>query len=224
MSNISSSDTKQVVIPKPTLLRIPVYLQLLKRKYCREGVYISSTEIAEKLGLKPIQVRKDLEMAGAKGKPKIGYNSMKLIKALEEFLGYNNSNEAFLVGCGNLGSALLGYKGFTEFGISITAAFDTNMNTVGTEIHGHRVLHFEKFSNLADRLKVKIAILSVPAENAQDTAELLCASGIKAIWNFAPVHLKVPDDVAVQNENIAASLAVLVKKYDVISKREKEYE
>jgi len=216
----NKSSNKNIEISEPALLRLPIYLQMLKRRFNREGAFVSSSEIAEMLDLKPIQVRKDLEAAGANGKPKIGYNAIELIKSLEMFLGYDNISEAFLIGCGNLGSALLGYGGFKETGIKIVAAFDNNMNIVGTYIHNHKVFNMDKLEDLADRLKVKIAILTVPADKAQANADILFQSGIKAIWNFAPVHLKAPEGVIIQNENIAASLAVLAKKLSNITEME----
>lgn len=207
-------EKKKVVVPEPTLQRIPVYLQLLKRKYAREGIYVSSGDLAEGLDLKSIQVRKDLEYTGVTGRPKVGYNAMELIGCIERFLGHDNMSEAFLVGCGSLGTALLGYSGFSETGIQIRAAFDSNMNLIGQTVHGHKVFGINRFADLAQRLKVKIAILTVPPESAQATADIMVSSGIKAIWNFAPVHIRVPEEIIVQNENIAVSLSVLVKKLD----------
>ncbi len=211
---IIKDENSKVIVPEPTLQRIPVYLQLLRRRFDKEGIYVSSSEIAELLELKPIQVRKDLEYTKADGRPKVGYKAKDLILALEKFLGYDNVSDAFIVGCGNMGKALLGYSGFDNTGIKIRAAFDTNLNIIGTEINGHKVFDIKKFRDLAQRLKVQIAILTVPSDQAQVVADLLCDSGIKAIWNFAPIHLKVPDGVIVQNENMAVSLSVLVKKLD----------
>ncbi|HPJ21358.1 MAG TPA: redox-sensing transcriptional repressor Rex [Clostridia bacterium] len=210
----TGQEKNRIMVPEPTLQRIPVYLQLLKRRFDNEGIYVSSSEIAELLDLKPIQVRKDLEYTNADGRPKLGYNARDLIKSIEKFLGYDNISDAFLVGCGNMGRALLGYSGFDSTGIKIRAAFDTNLNIIGTQVNGHKVFDVSKFSDLAKRLNVRIAILTVPFDKAQETADMMCEAGIKAIWNFAPVHLKVPDDVIVQNENMAVSLSVLVKKLD----------
>ncbi len=200
-------------IPLPTLKRLPVYYQYLTRQ-CGKGVTdISSVSIAKAMGLVDVQVRKDLQLSGAVGRPKTGYRLKELLAALEETLGYNNKTEMFLVGAGSLGRALLYYKKFGEYNIGIIAAFDQNPALIGTEINETPVLPLSKFQSLCSRMHVKFGVICVPAENAQSVADLMVSSGIEGIWNFAPITLDVPDTVIVQNENLTASLSILLKKY-----------
>ena len=213
MVNNNHETTKVVkAIPEPTLRRIPMYYQYLKTAEQRDQKFISCTEISEDLHLVPIQVRKDLAMAGAVGRPKVGYSVKQLLRDLEEFLGWHNNLDAFLVGTGSLGSAILGYSGFIEYGLNIIAGFDQDPDKVGTEIHGKTIFPMEKLPDLLRRMQVKIGILTVPAEAAQALADEMIAAGVKGIWNFSPVKIKAAPGVIVQNENLAASLAVLSKK------------
>ncbi|HWH68278.1 MAG TPA: redox-sensing transcriptional repressor Rex, partial [Candidatus Sulfotelmatobacter sp.] len=155
---------------------------------------------------------KDLEAAGINGRPRIGYATASVVDGIEEFLGWKNSNEAFLVGAGSMGSALLGYSKFEECGLKIVAAFDTDPAKIGIPIHGKHVLPLEKLSVLAQRMHVLIGIITVPAAYAQEVADLLVAGGIRAIWNFAPIRLRLPDHIIVRNEDLYCSLASLSQK------------
>lgn len=198
-------------ISKPALSRMPNYLNYLYQIKNNGVTNISSTVIAKELNLHPIKVRKDLARTGTIGKPKIGFDIDELIHNIIELLGYNNSNEAILVGVGHLGRALLSYEGFASYGLNIIAAFDTDETICNCEINGKKVFHLDKLKELVDRFKVHIGIITVPAKNAQDICDLLIESGVLAIWNFAPNHLRVPDNILVQNEDMAASLAILSK-------------
>ena len=142
------------------------------------------------------------------GRPRIGYPLADLITGLEEFLGWNNVNEAFLVGAGHLGAALLGYPKFSDYGLNIIAAFDSDPAKVGHPIHGKDVLPLSKLANLARRMHVLIGIITVPDTAAQEVADQMTSGGIMAIWNFAPVQLHVPANVIVHNENLYVSLAL----------------
>ncbi|MBN1777998.1 MAG: redox-sensing transcriptional repressor Rex [Clostridiales bacterium] len=200
-------------IPLPTLKRLPVYYQYLTRQ-ARKGVTdISCASIAKAMGLVAVQVRKDLQLTGAVGRPKTGYRLKELLEALERTLGYDNKTEMFLVGVGSLGKALLHYRRFGDYNIGIAAAFDVSEDVIGTEIDGKPVLPFRKFPSLCRRLHVKFGIICVPAEAAQEVANIMVSSGIEAIWNFAPITLELPDMVIVHNENLTASLSILLKKY-----------
>ena len=203
---------KQKVGSLPSIRRLPVYLRLLKNISDEGRDMISSTHIAAILKVDPIQVRKDLSITGIVGKPKIGYYVPTLIGAIEKFLGWDKSAEAFLVGAGNLGSALLGYDGFKQHGLDIIAAFDTDKSKIGTQIHGRDVLPLDKLPAMVDRMHVLTGIIAAPVEVAQSVADTMVASGIIAIWNFAPVKLDTPKHVVVQNEDLAAGLAVLCVK------------
>jgi redox-sensing transcriptional repressor len=200
-------------IPEPTLRRLPIYYQYLKRVHEEKNAdYISCTQIGNALNVQPIQVRKDLQIADAVGKPKMGYSVTELIGTIEDFLGWNNTTDAYLVGVGNLGAALLGYQGFREYGLNIIAAFDADEKKVGTEMSGKRVFNVTKLPDMIRRMSIKIGILTVPAGFAQELADTMVKAGIHAIWNFSPVKIAVPADVIVQHENLASSLVVLSKK------------
>jgi redox-sensing transcriptional repressor len=200
-------------IPEPTLRRLPIYYQYLKKLSTeRHAENVSSTQIGSDLKVLPIQVRKDLEITTAVGKPKVGYDVAELMSAIETFLGWKNVTDGYLVGVGNLGSALLGYQGFRDYGLNLVAAFDSDMKKVGTEIHGTKVLHVDKLPNMIKRMGIKIGVLTVPALAAQDLADVMSKAGIAAIWNFSPIKINVPRHVIVQHENLASSLVVLSKK------------
>lgn len=199
-------------ISKQTLLRLPLYLNYLKQLGENMPEHISATIISEALRLNHVVVRKDLASVSSAGKPKIGYKTLDLIAELEDFLGYNDVDDAIIVGAGKLGKALLSYKGFQACGMNILAAFDTDETLYEEDYDGKRILPMDKLMDLCERLGVRIGIIAVPAENAQAICNLLVESGILAIWNFAPVHLEVPDGVLVHNENLAASLALLSKQ------------
>ena len=198
-------------ISRQALLRLPNYLNYLK-KLQSEGVQtVSAPKIAAALGQNEVQVRKDIAfVSSCAGKPKTGFDTTQLVRDLESFLGYDNVNEAVLVGAGQLGRALLNYKGFAEYGVHIVAAFDTDetltAQTFGTE---QRIFPMEKLEDLCERMRIHIGIVTVTAESAQAVCDKLVACGIRAILNFAPTHITVPQGILLQNENIASSLAVL---------------
>jgi redox-sensing transcriptional repressor len=196
-------------IPQPSLQRLPQYHHYLVELEAKGISRVSCSVIGQNLGLVPVQVRKDLQYTGIIGKPKTGYSVSELILAIETFLGWNNINEAFLVGVGNLGTALLGHERFTQFGLRIVAAFDTDPAKIGQWIHEKAVLSLDKLADLAPRMSIHLGIITTPAHVAQAVADEMVKGGIKAIWNFAPVKLKVPEDIIVHNEDLYNSLASL---------------
>lgn len=199
-------------IPEPTLRRLPLYYRLLKqlREAGRTGV--SCTMIGAELRFDATQVRKDIEMTGTAGRPKVGYDVNELICAIEKFLGWDSVTEAFLVGAGSLGEALMGYPGFAECGLNIVAAFDVDPNKCHRVIHGKHVRHISKMTGLMRRMRVRFGIITVPASEAQQAADLLIEGGVLAIWNFAPAKIQAPERVIVTNEDLYCSLAVLSQK------------
>ena len=207
-------------ISKSVLKRLPGYLAYLKSMPEDSPVHISATALANALGMGEVQVRKDLAMVSDGGRPKIGYMREGLIEDIEQFLGYDNTTDAVLIGAGKLGQALMGYKGFDEYGLNILAAFDARPKMEKTE-EGKPVYHISKLSQFCRTNKVLMGIITVPAEGAQEVADQLIAGGIKAIWNFAPIHLDVPSNILVQNENMATSLAVLSVHLQAQIKEEK---
>ena len=193
------------------LQRLPLYLQYLKTLPLDKETNISAKALGNALGMGEIQVRKDLSAVSDGGKPKVGNCTAELIKDIEAFLGYDNVNDAVLVGAGRLGGALLSYEGFKAYGLNIVAAFDSDLEKCGVDESGKQIFPISKMENLCRRLKIELAIITVPAQNAQQVCDSLVKSGIKAIWNFAPTHLSVPQDIILKNEIMAASLAVLSK-------------
>jgi redox-sensing transcriptional repressor len=197
-------------IPIFSLQRLPVYLNYLRALPEEEGnYYISSGAIAQALRLGEVLVRKDLAYTSCTGRPKVGYVRKELIAALEEFLCINNKKSAIIVGAGGLGRALLGYGGFTHYGIEIDAAFDSDENKVGTYVADKPIYGMDQLNEVISGASVTLAIIAVPASAAQVVAEKLVGAGIKAILNFAPVQLTVDKNVKVINMDVAANLAVL---------------
>jgi len=206
--------------PGPTLRRLPTYHHYLKHIEGMGRDFVSCTHIANELRLDPTQVRKDIEVTGIVGKSKVGYDVAHLIRAIEEFLGWDNASDAFLAGAGSMGTALLGYKGFMNYGLNIVAAFDSDMEKVGKTIHGKEVLPMSKLTDLSRRMHVLIGIITVPASAAQQVADLMVQGGIRAIWNFAPAAINVPAEIALENVHLSSSLAVLSNKLAQILKAE----
>lgn len=204
-----SAEKKLSSLPLPTIRRYPIYLRAIKAKIAGGDLNVSSAILAEELGLDPVLTRKDLAMTGVAGKPRLGYPAKELCDALNRALGWDNATDAALVGVGMLGKALLGYSGFEEQNLNIAAAFDANVEIYGKTYHGVKVRAMDELAGLVKRLKLSLAILTVPADAAQSCADMLVAAGIKGILNFSPIRLSVPARVTVQNVDIAESLAVL---------------
>jgi redox-sensing transcriptional repressor len=210
--NLSDGDHMRrtgLLIPEPSLRRLPQYHRYLVDLEATGIQMVSCSLIGRDLRCLPIQVRKDLQFTGIIGKPKIGYSVRELITSIESFLGWNNVNEAFLVGAGNLGTALLGHERFSRFGLQIVAAFDIDASKVDQWIHGKAVLSLDKLADLARRMSVHLGIITTPPDSAQIVANEMVKGGIQAIWNFAPLKLNVPEEIIVHNEDLYSSLASL---------------
>lgn len=203
------SDMERKTAGVPTLKRLPLYLRLLRTMKEEGNEYASGAVVARELGLDPIVVRKDLAITGAVGRPRLGFHMDEIITAIEDFLGWSNTSDAILVGVGHLGTALLGYQGFEEYGMRIVAAFDSNPAIVGQKIHGKTILDISKLPALAKRMHVQIGVMTVTASVAQGVADAMMEGGIRGIWNFTPAKLNVPEHVILQREDLASSLAVL---------------
>jgi redox-sensing transcriptional repressor len=203
-------------ISPATLRRLPDYYHYVQRLRGEGHETVSAAEVARDLHLDPTQVRKDLAATGIVGRPRVGFEVAEVIEAVEQLLGFNDASDAILVGAGNLGQALLRYDGFKSYGVNILAAFDSDSRKVGLRIGGREVFPIDKLQNLVRRLHVRLGILTVPADAAQDLAERMVSAGIEGIWNFAPVTLTVPENVIVENtrlyETFAALSQALVKK------------
>ncbi len=173
---------------------------------------ISSTRIAKLLNIDNSQVRKDLQYVDYPGKCHVGYNAKELKKAIEEKLGFKKIRNAFIVGAGNLGSALVKYDNFKDYGLNIVAMFDNDTKKIGAIINGKEVFDIKKVGNIAQKYNVDMAILTVPREYAKGVANYLAGSGIKYIWNFTPCILDVPEDIKVWNENLIGSFLQFTNK------------
>lgn len=195
-----------------TIRRLPQYLRVFYRLHGYGRELVSSTVLAQETHLLPVVIKKDLQAVGAPSKLRTGFKVAGTIQVIEKFLGWNNLNKAFLVGVGHLGAALLGFAGFKNHGLEIVAAFDTSPEKVGKQVHGVPVYHTAQLTGLITQENLKIAVLAVPAASAQGITDTLLAAGIKAIWNFAPVRLEVPQGVIVQQEDISSGLAELCAK------------
>ena len=195
-------------ISKSVLKRLPGCLSYLQSLADAPTPYISATALANALGMGEVQVRKDLALVSDGGRPKIGYLRQRLVEDISQFLGYDNTTDAVLVGAGKLGQALLGYGGFEAYGLNILAAFDVQP-PVQMANEGKPIYPIAQLESFCRSNKVLMGIITVPAQDAQAVCDRMINCGIKAVWNFAPVHLDVPSNILVQNENMATSLAVL---------------
>ena len=203
---------KGKIVPVPVLRRMPAYLSFVKTLQKQGEKYVSSTRIAEYMGIDATQVTKDLSHTSISGKTRVGYEVDSFVEVMEDFLGFNKVNNAFLVGAGSLGCALLQDEGLRNFGLNILKAFDVDPAKVGTRVNDVEILHLDRLQGMPAKYNVAIGVITVPAECAQEVADLMVGWGIKAIWNFTPARLKVPGNIAVQNTTIYTNLAILFNK------------
>ena len=202
-------------IPEASLRRLPVYYRSLQEMLTAGAAQaVSCADLARALGLDPTLVRKDIEMTGIVGKPRVGYPLADLVRWIENFLGWNRPKGAVLVGAGSLGSALLGYDRFRSHGMEIVAAFDTDPGKIGKRNHGTTVQPLSALPDFVRRTQVLMGVIATPGDAAQSVADLMVAGGILAIWNFAPAHIHVPKQVILQNEDLYHSLASLSFKLE----------
>ncbi len=198
-----------VKVPSPTLRRLPKYLNYLRRLQELGEVAISASTMSRDLDIQHTQVRKDLAVTGVQGVPKVGHKIDILIDAIEKFLDWNTLTPAVIVGAGNLGSALLGYRAFQRSGLSIVEAFDLNQDKIGQKLHDVTVYHIDDLVNHVKAKQIPIGIITVSAKAAQNVANLLVDAGIQAIWNFSHEKLNVPPSVIVEDVELDSSLAEL---------------
>jgi len=182
--------------------RLTLYHCILTDYIEKNIEFISSPQIAALLKIDDSQVRKDISLLNNVGKCRVGYIVKDLKRNIEKTLGFEKPKDAFIIGAGNLGSALAKYGNFSNYGLNVLALFDNDTLKVGMKVNDKEVFHISKLPNLAQRLSVEIAIMTVPREFAQKTADFLVESNIKYIWNFTPTVLSVPADIQVWNENL----------------------
>jgi redox-sensing transcriptional repressor len=196
----------QKEIPRKTIYRLSIYLRCLLRLRENKLETVSSEALSKAAGVKSTQLRKDIAHLGQFGTRGLGYNVETLIKALNEILGAARLQPVVLVGVGNLGSALMRYRGFQKEGFEIAAAFDDDHETANERNVPVAVLPSEQISKFVSENDVKMAILAVPANAAQGVANQLVSAGIQAILNFSPIILEVPDEVTVNSVDLALEL------------------
>lgn len=199
-------------VPEPTLRRLPWYLSNLKLMRERGEMYVSSTQISKQINIDASQVAKDLSYVRITGRTRVGYEVDALIEALEDYLGFTRLHKAFLFGVGSLGGALLRDSGLHHFGLEIVGAFDVNPELVGTEINGIPIFHSDEFEKKMSEAQVNIGVLTVPINIAQEITDKMVAGGIKAVWNFTPFRIRVPEQIVVQNTSLYAHLAVMFNR------------
>jgi redox-sensing transcriptional repressor len=201
--------TRPELIPNPAVRRLSLYLRQLEAFKRKDRRTISSKQLGNSLGLTDAQVRKDLAYFGQFGHPGIGYRVDDLITQVRRILGTDKTWNVLLVGAGNLGRALLSYKGFNAKGFRLVAVFDNDPNKVGKKQGPFVIQPLSELDATIRKHNIRLAILAVPAETAQDVADTLIASGIRGLLNFAPVSLTVPPDIALNAVDLAVQLEQL---------------
>ena len=199
-------------VPEPTLRRLPWYLSNIKLMKEKGEQYVSSTQISKEINIDASQIAKDLSYVNISGRTRVGYNIDALIEVLESFLGFTNMHKAFLFGVGSLGAALLRDSGLHHFGLEIVAAFDVNPELVGKDLNGIPIFHSDDFEAKMKEYDVNIGVLTVPINIAQEITDKMVDGGIKAVWNFTPFRIRVPENMVVQNTSLYAHLAVMFNR------------
>ncbi|MDE2181157.1 MAG: redox-sensing transcriptional repressor Rex [candidate division NC10 bacterium] len=200
---------KAIKIPEKTITRLSIYLRCVEELESEGTTSVSSKQLADRFGLNSAQVRKDLAYFGQFGIRGLGYYVTPLRHSLEEILGLKRAWEVALVGLGNLGSALIAYKGFQEKGFKISVVFDRDPVKIGRRVEGIPVMDTGTIISVIRKRKIKIGILAVPAAGAQAILDALVKGGVIAVLNFAPTQLIAPDSVKVQNVDLSALLKTL---------------
>ena len=199
-------------VPEPTLRRLPWYLSNIKLMKEKGEQYVSSTQISKEINIDASQIAKDLSYVNISGRTRGGYKIDALIEVLESFLGFTNMHKAFLFGVGSLGAALLRDSGLHHFGLEIVAAFDVNPELVGKDLNGIPIFHSDDFEAKMKEYDVNIGVLTVPINIAQEITDKMVDGGIKAVWNFTPFRIRVPENIVVQNTSLYAHLAVMFNR------------
>ena len=202
----------QIILPEPTLRRLPWYLAYVEILQRQKVEYVSSTRISRSLSVDASQIAKDLSFLNVKGRTRIGYEVDALVEALRDFLGFSHSHRAYVIGCGSLGMALIHDSGLSKYGLEIVAGFDVNPDVTGAEGSRVPIHHIDRISEVMETEPASIAILTVPAEVAQESADIAIGAGIKAIWNFTPYRVKVAEGIVMANTSIYAHLALIFNR------------
>lgn len=202
----------RTILPEPTIRRLPWYLSYVRMLDRLHVEYVSSTQISKELNVQSSQIAKDLSFLNIRGKTRIGYEVRSLLSELENYLGFNRQHDAVVIGTGSLGMALMQDRGLEHYGLNIVAGFDVRDEVIGQRMGGVPVYDISRLSQWQGEHHVPIAILTVPVERAQETADLAIASGMTALWNFTPYRIKAPEDVVIANTSIYAHLAIIYNR------------
>lgn len=208
----TKNNENKAILPEPTIRRLPWYLSYVRMLDNLHVEYVSSTQISKELNVQSSQIAKDLSFLNIRGKTRIGYEVHSLVTELEDFLGFNRHHDAVVIGTGSLGTALMQDHGLEHYGLNIVAGFDVRQDVIGQRMGGILVHDIKDLTAWQREHGVSIAILTVPVERAQETADLVIASGMTAIWNFTPYRIKAPDDVVIANTSIYAHLAIIYNR------------
>lgn len=200
---------KEQTISKATIDRLPLYYRTLRLAQDDGMDIISSDELGRRLELTPDQIRKDLALFGQFGKKGVGYYVNELKFNVGKILGLDNHWNIAIVGIGHLGVALANYQNFIALGFNLVALFDNDPNIIGKTVNHVKVKSIDELQSCAKNLKIDIGVIAVPAQFAQQVADKLVKANIKGIWNFAPVKMRVPEDVKIVNEDLSVGLSRL---------------
>jgi redox-sensing transcriptional repressor len=202
-------------IPEPTLRRLPWYLAYIKLLKGNGDTVVSSTQIAKEISVDASQVAKDLSFVNISGKTRVGYEINALIEILERFLGFTSQHKAFLFGVGQLGAALMRDSGLNQYGLDIIAGFDIRKEIIGKEVGGIPVFPLSSLPEKQKEFGATIGIITVPVDKAQEVTDFIIDNNIKALWNFTPFRIRVPENIVVQNTSIYAHLAVMFNRMNM---------
>jgi redox-sensing transcriptional repressor len=209
--------TKIEKVPEPTLRRLPWYLSVCPLLKQRDEQYVSSTRLSKETSIVASQIAKDLSCVNIVGRTRVGYDIDNLLEVLEDFLGFTRMHKAFLFGAGKLGSALLNDTGLKQFGLEVVAAFDASPKVVGHSVAGIPVYHINELEAKMKKHNVQIGVLTVPIDCAQEVADKMIVWGIRAIWNFTPLRIRVPENIVVQNTSLYAHLSLMFNRLEGLS-------
>ncbi len=210
--DMTKNNENRMILPEPTIRRLPWYLSYVRMLDNQHVEYVSSTQISKELNVQSSHIAKDLSFLNIRGKTRIGYEVKSLLSELEDFLGFNEHHDAVVIGTGSLGTALMQDHGLVNYGLNIVAGFDIRSEVIGQRIGGVPIYEIGQLAAWQRDNGVSIAILTVPVERAQETADLAIASGMTALWNFTPIRIKAPEDVVITNTSIYAHLAIIYNR------------
>ena len=201
-----------MILPEPSLRRLPWYLAHVKLLINSGVEFVSSTQIASATNVDSSQVAKDLSLLDISGKTRVGYEVKSLVEVLEDFLGFRKCHKACIFGVGSLGGALMTDSGLEQYGLKLVAGFDINDDIIGKEINGIPIYHISDFKKVQEQENMVIGIITVPVDKAQESADMMINGGIGALWNFTTYKIKVEENIVVQETSLYAHLAVMFNR------------